>query len=169
MKIYIAGPMRGVEDYRERFAAAAQVLESHGHTVLNPAVLPAGLGGWNTYMKLCYQMIDLCDAVAMLPGWEKSTGACLERGYAIGIDKLVVEYEEPGAEDPGMKQYMVLRERCDSAAGMAAVLAEIFLDEKEAGCYCAACRPGEACGKACSPARERQCLEKWLEERIDGT
>ncbi|HCR0273336.1 TPA: DUF4406 domain-containing protein, partial [Enterobacter hormaechei] len=44
MKIYIAGPMTGYENYnRPMFNAVAQQMLSGGHVALNPATLPDGL------------------------------------------------------------------------------------------------------------------------------
>ena len=94
MKIYIAGPITGVDDYRARFAKAERELTELGHVVLNPAALPEGLGNHRVYMSLCLPMVDAAEAVLMLPGWEKSQGACMEWGYATGLGKIVVEYED---------------------------------------------------------------------------
>lgn len=44
MKIYIAGPMTGYENFnRDAFNKEADRLSRHGHSVLNPATLPNGL------------------------------------------------------------------------------------------------------------------------------
>ena len=94
MKIYIAGPITGVVDYREKFAAAERELRKRGHVVLNPAALPEGLGDHRVYMSLCLPMVAAADAVLMLPGWQKSAGACMEWGDAQGLNKIVVDYED---------------------------------------------------------------------------
>ena len=71
IKVYIAGPMTGLPDFnRGAFFDAADVLFSHGHIVLNPAVFPDGLEHGD-YMKICLPMIDAAEAVIMLPGWGK--------------------------------------------------------------------------------------------------
>lgn len=93
MKIYLAGPITGVEKYKENFAEAQSVLEKQGHTVLNPAFLPEGLGDCDTYMSMCLPMIDVADAVVLLSGWEDSRGACREWGYAMALDKLIIPYD----------------------------------------------------------------------------
>ena len=94
MKIYIAGPITGVSNYKETFAKAERELIKMGHVVLNPAVLPEGLGDHRVYMSLCLPMVEAADAVLMLPGWQKSTGACMEWGYAQGLCKIVMDYED---------------------------------------------------------------------------
>lgn len=91
MIIYIAGPITGVEDYEENFAKVERELTKEGHTVLNPAVLPQGLGDLKTYMQICLPMVEIADAVVMLPGWEKSLGANREYGYALALEKLITE------------------------------------------------------------------------------
>lgn len=90
-KIYIAGPMAGVADYKERFAKAEAVLSSMGHTVINPAVLPEGLAP-EDYMRICLAMVDAAEMVCMLPGWGKSAGAGIEYGYAKYNGKGTMEY-----------------------------------------------------------------------------
>lgn len=53
MKIYIAGPMTGYENYnRPMFNAVAQQMLSGGHVALNPATLPDGLSQ-REYMDIC--------------------------------------------------------------------------------------------------------------------
>ena len=96
MIVYLAGPITGVEGYEKQFQEAKQQLEGQGHIVLDPSVLPKGLGDCDQYMRLCLPMIDMADSVAMLPGWKNSLGACREWGYATALDKLVFDCEVIG-------------------------------------------------------------------------
>lgn len=82
MKVYIAGPITGHFDYRDKFKAAEDKLQSMGHTVINPAMLPNGLGDMQSYMRICFPMIDACEAVYFLSGWTDSVGANEEWEYA---------------------------------------------------------------------------------------
>ncbi len=94
MIVYLAGPITGRENYRAPFLEADAYLSNLGHTVLNPAMLPEGLGDCNRYMQVRLPMIDVADAVVLLPGWEDSRGACREWGYAMARDKILIEYTD---------------------------------------------------------------------------
>ena len=89
MKIYIAGPITGTPDYKDTFSQAEKDLQHRGYMVMNPTVLPEGFEH-EEYMRICYAMVDVCDAVYMLPNWERSKGAQLEFLYAQEEGKLVV-------------------------------------------------------------------------------
>lgn len=89
-KIYLAGPISNDPDYKEKFAREEAELTARGLIVINPAHLPQGLGDCTQYMSLCFPMIDICDAVVMLDGWEESFGACREWGYAKAMNKTIV-------------------------------------------------------------------------------
>ncbi len=92
--VYIAGPITGVPDYRERFARAAEAIEKRGYIALNPAALPDGLTN-DQYMKICFAMIQAADLVLFLSGWRKSLGASLEQLYCNYIGKPVaLNYED---------------------------------------------------------------------------
>ncbi|NHJ44729.1 DUF4406 domain-containing protein [Salmonella enterica] len=82
MKIYIAGPMTGYENYnRPMFNAVAQQMLSGGHVALNPATLPDGLSQ-HEYMDICLAMLRCADAIHMLHGWQESDGAVAEHAMA---------------------------------------------------------------------------------------
>ena len=89
MKIYISGQMAKRPNYKEIFEKAENDLTEKGYTVINPAWLPKGLGT-TRYMPICMAMIDGCDAIFMLNGWENSKGACLEKAYAEYQEKLII-------------------------------------------------------------------------------
>ena len=83
MIIYIAGPITGVFDYRQNFTAAERELTAKGHTVINPSMLPSGLGEIQNYMPIRFAMIDQCDAIYFLNGYQSSEGSMLERRYGF--------------------------------------------------------------------------------------
>ena len=42
-------------------------------------------------MKICFAMIDVCDAVYLQINWQGSRGATLERNYALGTGKILIK------------------------------------------------------------------------------
>lgn len=86
MKVYIGGKITGDPGYRDKFAAAEIQLGWQGHTVLNPAELPSGMSR-EDYMRICFAMIDVADAVVFLPDAVDSAGARLEKEYCEYVGK----------------------------------------------------------------------------------
>ena len=85
-KVYISGPITGTKDYMSRFSTAHIKLEGHGYSVVNPAMVNAMLPEDTThkeYMDMSFVMLDMCDSVYMLDGWENSKGACMEFERAV--------------------------------------------------------------------------------------
>ncbi len=89
MKIYIAGKITGDPNYKEKFDIAAASLEAQGHIVLNPTELPEGMLPAD-YMRICFSMIDTADAIYLLKGWYGSSGASIERNYAMYTGKSIL-------------------------------------------------------------------------------
>lgn len=92
MKIaYIAGPMTGLRDLNHpAFHAAAVFYRNQGLEVVNPAELcPDSSDSWNECMRKDIAAMMVCDSVIMLPGWEKSTGATLERHIAVKLGMTI--------------------------------------------------------------------------------
>ena len=82
MKVYIAGKITGLDNYREKFQEAQEHLQSLGYVVMNPTVLEDGFG-YDDYMHVCFSMVDVCNTVCFLSNWKDSKGAKLEHEYAI--------------------------------------------------------------------------------------
>jgi hypothetical protein len=77
--LYLCGPMTGLPEYNyPAFANAAEKLTKQGHYVLNPARFGLSSYRWEDYMRRGLSDLLTTDAVALLPGWEQSTGARLE-------------------------------------------------------------------------------------------
>lgn len=114
MKIYLAGPMRGIPLFNfPAFNAAAKALRDLGHEVFNPAerdnehhgtdISAGNLTGSEEEAKekhgfslrdaLAADMEFICrhaDAIALLPGWRQSTGAKAEHAAAsaLGLEEI---------------------------------------------------------------------------------
>jgi len=86
--IYIAGSITGVFDYRKRFKKVNDFLTKEGHLCMDPSILTEGFP-YESYMPICFAMIDACDAIYLLDGWESSMGACKELEYAQSKNKTV--------------------------------------------------------------------------------
>lgn len=89
-KIYIAGPMTGLPELNfPAFHREAVWLRAMGNTVINPAEInPDPSAKWEDCMRADIAQLVTCDAIHLLPGWEKSRGAKLEFHIAsqLGIE-----------------------------------------------------------------------------------
>lgn len=93
MKVYISGPMTGIEGLNfPAFHASAKALRDLGHSVVNPAEIVAGSTDWKTAMREDIKAMLDCDAVALLHGWERSSGAHIELHVAhrLGLEIMMV-------------------------------------------------------------------------------
>ena len=84
--IYISGPITGIpEGNRPAFAAMAARLRADGHTVINPHELFREVFRpltWEDYMRDDLTALLTCTHLVLLPGWESSRGARLEKYVA---------------------------------------------------------------------------------------
>lgn len=100
-RLYVAGPMTGLPEFNfPAFAAAATALRGAGYDVVAPNEVPLPCGCMGDLDRRCagehtwaqYVRADLiaflahADGVALLPGWENSRGAKLERHIAVELE-----------------------------------------------------------------------------------
>lgn len=104
MRVYIAGPMKGLPEYNfPAFFAAEERLASLGWEVVSPARHDIELDGFDPatiqpeshefYMRRDLPLVASCDAIAMLPGWVRSRGAMAEHYVAIQCGLAVLDAE----------------------------------------------------------------------------
>ena len=104
MRIYLAGPMRGVPDFNfPAFDFAANNLRKQGFEVFSPAekgvehsmIDNPDLQDDEEFRREVFELDTqwICrnaDAVALLPGWEKSLGAKAERALAEALGLTII-------------------------------------------------------------------------------
>jgi hypothetical protein len=111
MKIYIAGPMTGIDNFNyPLFNSTARRLYQMGYTPLNPADSESEnttheFQGqtWNWYLRRAIKKLADADALCLLPNWQNSKGATLEVHIAktleIPLFTLSIENELMPFED----------------------------------------------------------------------
>lgn len=96
MRLYIAGPMSGIEGHNfPAFNEAAAQLRAAGYEVENPADTGVVEGwSWADYLRYDLPLMLKCDGVAMLFGWQDSRGAQLEYevAYQLGMPINAVQW-----------------------------------------------------------------------------
>lgn len=121
MKLYLAGPMTGIDLYNfPAFDAAADALRGLGHTVFNPAEADrlrgfdaeavratgsdAALHGFSLREALKEDLSWICDhaeGIALLEGWESSKGVRAELALADALSipsGMWYRYDERGMQ-----------------------------------------------------------------------
>lgn len=109
MRIYVAGPMRGLPELNlPTFRLVAEQLRKDGHVVFSPSdfssptdPVDVASGGSSGHSRAYWLrkdvafIIEHADAIALLPGWERSSGAKLEHYLAseLGLARYVVNVD----------------------------------------------------------------------------
>lgn len=99
MRVYIAGAMTGKFKYKEAFKRAEDRIKELGHIALNPSFLPEGLAD---YFEINKAMIDQCDAIYVLSGYEESVGTKKEleyvksKGWSKEAGNIIYEEDDLG-------------------------------------------------------------------------
>lgn len=87
MKLYLAGPMTGIEFMNfPLFNAESARIRALGYEVVNPVEINDDPEAqWIECMKADIRALIDCDGVALLDGWERSRGATLEHHIASNL------------------------------------------------------------------------------------
>jgi hypothetical protein len=104
---YIAGPMRGYPRFNfDAFMAAGADLKAKGWCVHNPAEKDIANGfnpdkhdesffkDFTALIRTDIEDVLKSDAIVLLPGWQKSSGACAELAVAKWAKKSVLTYPD---------------------------------------------------------------------------
>ena len=99
--IYISGPMTGYPNFnREAFVRAEMCLIGKGKEVVSPSLVEQddeGMtwkplqGKWEYYLKIALIKMLHCNTIVMLPGWQDSKGARVERYLAETLGFKIYE------------------------------------------------------------------------------
>lgn len=89
MTYYLSGPMSGIPEYNfPAFTKACADLRAKGLTILSPHEKP-GEGDphkpYEQYLREDIELLAKCQALILLPGWPRSTGARMELEIALSL------------------------------------------------------------------------------------
>ena len=94
MKLYLAGPMRGIPDLNlPEFRRVTKLLRMSGHVTFSPGELLDN----EDRSALETEMVWICrnaEGIALLKGWEESKGACAEQALGLALGILTRKWEE---------------------------------------------------------------------------
>jgi hypothetical protein len=126
-RVYISGPMTGRLDLNfPAFNVAAARLRSLGYEVVNPVEINGDPSmDWGSCLRRDLKGMLDCDTIALMPGWQTSSGANLELHVAhrVGIAICMVDDLGPIAhpeatmnhEGPDHGEHLVDETRCEAA------------------------------------------------------
>ena len=146
MKVYISGPVTGTgtEDYVERFQKAEDELYGQGFIPVNPAAVNAMLPeetAYEEYMKVSLVLLDMCDAIYLLEGWQDSRGANREYGYALAKDYIILRADSHPKERKYESVIESIEQVCEDICDNYCMYRDTVDDE----CLCDVTRNGGRC------------------------
>ena len=93
IRIYLAGPMTGIEDYNfPLFNKITREIRAEGYQVFNPAEFDNADQTHRYYMIRTLMVLSIFDfdMIVLLPNWEKSKGVKIEKFLADNMVDLPV-------------------------------------------------------------------------------
>lgn len=124
MKLYLSGPMSGIQDFNApEFQAAARHLRELGHDIVSPVeedeadgIITTGMSGdlkdlpvtWADLISRDVKLIadGTFDGIIMLPNWTRSKGAKLELALALILGLSVFSYDPKTRELRSVRQQL---------------------------------------------------------------
>jgi Domain of unknown function (DUF4406) len=90
--VYVAGKITGLPktDVRQKFDLVATQLRELGYRVVNPSPGADDNRTWDEAVRMEIKKMLECDELHMLPDWQESRGAQLERDIALRLGMEVV-------------------------------------------------------------------------------
>lgn len=89
-RVYISGKITGLpmDEWTESFDRGCEKVENMGMDPIDPTILQVYDLTYEEYMKLDLMLLETCDAIYMLKGWEDSPGANREhdRAKKLGLE-----------------------------------------------------------------------------------
>src|SRR5574344_1432276 len=97
-KVYISGQISGLpyDEVVAKFAAAEAKLQAQDYETVNP--LNNGIpfnAPWEIHVAMDVVLLMGCDTIYLLPDWQQSKGATLEKSFAELTGKTIIYEEEP--------------------------------------------------------------------------
>lgn len=114
VRCYISGKITGLppEEYEPLFNEAEAKLKAEGYEVTNPVRIAKGIAPelidqathtereiWQAIVREDITELMKCEAIYMLPNWERSEGATLEHKIAEGLRITILYEREPRHRD----------------------------------------------------------------------
>lgn len=88
LKVYISGPVTGNKEYKEQFGSMSYLLKREGHGAVNPVQIMEPVRrvlDYKTILNADLELLEGCDAVLFMPGWEDSKGCKKEYDKALRL------------------------------------------------------------------------------------
>ena len=104
--VYLSGKMTGLEEreFKENFGKAEMFYRACGYDVVNPCNLSEIVlkrkpdASYEDFMREDFKAISGCTHIALLEGWETSTGAKREKAEAERLGLEVMYYRTIGGK-----------------------------------------------------------------------
>ena len=94
-RVYLSGPITNTKNYKGLFMFAEELVGfDEPEEIYNPASQIPSSSSWEQAMHRCLSEITNYDTVVMLPGWNTSRGARLERDVALACGMHIVDFGE---------------------------------------------------------------------------